>query len=231
MSHDAKPELQNRIVAIIGRKGTGKSTKLTEILTAQDRVLVFDPMAEHDWSPNEIDSLDKAATGGSGFDSLREFFKWNHKKKQWAANYVPGEKIEDEVEAVSRIVYQHGNCAFGLDEVGLFCSPGHLPEALGKLVRTGRHKKIDIYWTGLRAGEISRTLTSLTDEFIIFSQTEPRDLDAIATRCGVEIADLVRRLEIHDFIQWDVYRGLTRSSLAQSEIESEPDERKLRIVS
>lgn len=221
MSHDLKPELQNRIVAIIGRKGTGKSTRLTEILAAQDRVLVFDPMAEHDWSPNEIDSL----------DSLREFFKWNHRKKQWAGNYVPGEKIEDEVEAVSRIVYQNGNCAFGLDEVGLFCSPGHLPEALGKLIRTGRHKKIDIYWTGLRAGEISRTLTSLTDEFIIFSQTEPRDLDAIATRCGVEIADMVRRLEIHDFIQWDVYRGLTRSSLVQSAVESEPDERKLRIVS
>lgn len=199
-------ELQNRIVAIIGRKGTGKSTKLAEILAEQDRVLIFDPMAEHDFIPNETDSLDE----------LREFFKWNRKKAQWAATYVPGEEIEEDVEEVAKIVYGRGDLAFGIEEVPLICSPGHLPPMLGKLVRTGRHKRLNIYWTAQRAGECSRTLTSLTDEFILFSQTEPRDLDAIAARCGSPVADQVAQLGAHDFITWDVARRqLTQTALKQ----------------
>lgn len=196
MADREKTELQNRIVAIIGRKGTGKSTKLAEILAAQDRILIFDPMAEHDFIPNETDSIEQ----------LEEFFKWNRKKQQWAATYVPGEEIDEDVEEVSKIVYGRGDLAFAIEEVPLICSPGHLPPALGKLIRTGRHKKIDIYWTAQRAGECSRTLTSLTDEFILFSQTEPRDLDAIAARCGSPVADRVAALNGHDHIVWDVAR-------------------------
>lgn len=196
MADDQKPELQNRIIAIIGRKGTGKSTKLAEILAAQDRILIFDPMAEHDFIPNETDSREQ----------LEQFFKWNRKKDQWAATYVPGEEIDEEVEEVSKIVYSRGDLTFAIEEVPLICSPGHLPPALGKLIRTGRHKKIDIYWTAQRAGECSRTLTSLTDEFILFSQTEPRDLDAIAARCGSPVADRVAALNGHDHIVWDVAR-------------------------
>ncbi len=75
---------------------------------------------------------------------------------------------------------------------------------LGKLIRTGRHRQIDITWTAQRASECARTLTSLTDEFVLFSQTEPRDLDAIAARCGDEVARKVAELGRHDYITWDV---------------------------
>jgi ABC-type cobalamin/Fe3+-siderophores transport system ATPase subunit len=42
-----RKELQNRIVAIIGRKGSGKSTMLAERLKTADRLVVFDPLSEH----------------------------------------------------------------------------------------------------------------------------------------------------------------------------------------
>ena len=74
----------------------------------------------------------------------------------------------------------------------------------GKMVRTGRHRKIDLLWTAQRASEVSRTLTSATDLFIFYSQTEPRDLDAIAERCGREVANQVTGLGLHDSFIWDV---------------------------
>jgi hypothetical protein len=196
MDSQDKPELQNRIVAIIGRKGTGKSTKLAEILASEDRILIFDPMAEHDFIPNNLQSLGE----------LAEFFKWTKKKNEWAATFVPGEEIEQNIEDVSKMVYNRGNLAFAIEEVPLICSPGHLPKILGKLIRTGRHREIDIYWTAQRAGECSRTLTSLTDEFILYSQTEPLDLDAIAKRCTSAVADRVAALHGHDYLVWDVAR-------------------------
>lgn len=201
-------EIQNRILAVIGRKGTGKSTELERLLESQDRILVFDSMAEHDWAPNEIDSI----------DGLEGFFRWNAKRAQWAANYVPGEDIEGDLERVSDLVFNRGNLVFAVEEVPLMCSPGYLPAKFGKLVRTGRHKQVDIFWTAQRAGEVSRTLTSLTDEFIFFSQTEPRDLDAIAARCGAEVAEKVSRLDDHDHIHWDVKRRALVGG------ESQPDE-------
>jgi len=202
-------ELQNRIVAIIGRKGSGKSTTLAERLKTADRLVVFDPLGEHcgkkDWLPNEISSLSE----------LENFFRWNRKRGQFAAGYVPGEDLEEEVEGVAGVLYQRGNLVFGIEEVPLICSPSYLPPVLGKLIRTGRHRQIDITWTAQRASECARTLTSLTDEFVLFSQTEPRDLDAIAARCGDEVARKVAELGRHDYITWDVgARSLVEHSSA-----------------
>jgi hypothetical protein len=191
-------ELQNRIVAVIGRKGSGKSTMLSERLRMADRLVVFDPLGEHcgkkGWLPNEISSLPE----------LETFFRWNRKRSQFATGYVPSEDLEEEVEGVAGVLYQRGNLVFGIEEVPLICSPSYLPRVLGKLIRTGRHRQIDITWTAQRASECARTLTSLTDEFVLFSQTEPRDLDAIAARCGEDVADKVAELGRHDYITWDV---------------------------
>jgi hypothetical protein len=194
MAENDSLEIQNRIVGIIGRKGSGKSRALEGRLMAEDRVFVWDAMGEHDWSPNELRSM----------DDVQEFFRWNRKKQRWAANYVPGDELSEELETLCPVLYDRGEMIFAIEEIPLVCSASHLPPKLGKLIRTGRHRQLDVVWTAQRASEVSRTLTSLTDEFILFSQTEPLDLDAIAKRCGAEVADRVAHLGRHDFITWDV---------------------------
>jgi hypothetical protein len=209
--------LQNRIVGNIGRKGSGKSTVLADMLQTLDRPIVFDPLAEHDWTPNELSSM----------DALREFFRWNKKRAMWAANYVPGENLEADLEELSRLVYERGDCSIAIEEIPLIATPGHMPDGFGKLVRTGRHRKVDVYWTAQRAAEVPRTLTSLTDEFIFFSQTEPRDLDAIAARCGKEIADRVMNLGEHEHFTYDVVKRsvVTDAAASESEVEKREAER------
>jgi hypothetical protein len=167
-------------------------------LKTAGRLVVFDPLGEHvgkkGWLPNELSSMPE----------LESFMLWNRKRGEFAAGYVPGEELEEEVEGVAGILYQRGNLVFGIEEVPLICSASYLPPVLGKLIRTGRHRQIDIAWTAQRASECARTLTSLTDEFVLFSQTEPRDLDAIAARCGEDVARRVAELGRHDHITWDV---------------------------
>lgn len=48
-----------------------------------------------------------------------------------------------------------------------------------------------------------KTLTALTDIWILFSQVEPRDLGALVDRCGREIAERVAALGLHDFFVFD----------------------------
>jgi len=180
-------EVQNQIVGIVGRKGTGKSSYLRELLRHCPRLLVFDVMAEH------------ARKGGN----LAQFLKWSREQEKFAGFYVPDGALDEEIEEVSRLVYGRGHLCFACEEVPLYTQPGYMPPLLGKLVRTGRHRQIDIAWTAQRAAEVPKTLTALTDIWILFSQVEPRDLSALADRCGREVADRVAGLGLHDFFLFD----------------------------
>jgi hypothetical protein len=187
-------EIQNRIIGVVGRKGSGKSTRVGELLRYCPRYLVFDVMGEHAaQNDNRLDSLVE----------LSQFLKWSHKQQTFAGIYVPAGELDEEIEEASRLVYARGNLCFICEEVPLYTQAGYMPPLLGKLVRTGRHRQIDICWTAQRAAEAPKTLTSLTDVWVLFSQTEPRDLDALADRCGREVADRVAGLGLHDYFLWD----------------------------
>lgn len=190
-------EVQNQIVGIVGRKGTGKSSYLRELLRHCPRFLVFDVMAEHAWQ------------GGNKLESsaqLAQFLTWSREQEKFAGCYVPDGALDEEIEEVARLVYGRGHMCFACEEVPLYTQPGYMPPLLGKLVRTGRHRHIDIAWTAQRAAEVPKTLTALTDVWILFSQVEPRDLSALADRCGREVADRVAGLGLHDFFVFDAVR-------------------------
>jgi hypothetical protein len=187
-------EIQNRIVGVVGRKGSGKSTRVHDLLRYCPRFVVFDVMGEHAAQDgNQLESL----------ASLARFLKWSREEQMFAATYVPSGELDEEIEEVSRLVYARGHLCFVCEEIPLYAQAGYMPPLLGKLVRTGRHQQIDIVWTAQRAAEVPRTVTSLTDLWVLFSQTEPRDLSALADRCGRDVADRITGLGLHDYFLWD----------------------------
>ncbi len=189
-------ELQNRIVGIVGRKGSGKSTRAATLLKYCPRILAWDPMGDHSrLLPDVFEGID---------DDLYEYLYQASRAKTFACAYIPEGDPEEEFEKICNLAYHYGRMLFCVEEAPLICKAGYLPPVFGKIVRTGRHRQIDLLWTAQRASEVSRTLTSATDLWILYSQTEPRDLDAIAERCGREIADKVAGLGLHDSFIWDV---------------------------
>ena len=187
-------EIQNRIVGVVGRKGAGKSFWLAEHLRYCPRLVVFDVLGEYNSIPNRIESLKR----------FERFLKESRDKETFACSYVPGGEPEQEIEDVSRLVYERGNLCLVCEEIALYTQPGSAPPLFGKLVRTGRHKRIDVCWATQRPAECAKSITALTDLWVLFSLTEPRDLDAIGTRCGFEIARKVEELRDHEHILWDV---------------------------
>jgi ABC-type dipeptide/oligopeptide/nickel transport system ATPase component len=186
-------DLQNKIVGIVGRKGTGKSTHLGKLLRYCPRFVAFDVMGEHSTTQNR---LERPA-------QLAHFLKWSRGQSRFACAYVPAADPEEEIEEVARLVYARGDLCFLCEEVPLYTQAGYMPPLFGKLARTGRHKQIDLCWTAQRAAEVPKVLTSQTDVWLLFSQTEPRDLSALADRGGREMADRVAKLGLHDHFVWD----------------------------
>ena len=198
-------EIQNRIVGVVGRKGSGKSTRVQVLLRYCPRFVVFDVMGEH------------AKENGNRLETTRqlsEFLRWSRQQPAFAATFVPSGELDEEIEEVARLIYARGELCFVCEEVPLYTQAGYMPPLFGKLIRTGRHQQIDIVWTAQRAAEVSRTVTSLTDQWVLFSQTEPRDLSALADRCGREVADRVVGLGLHDYFLWD--------SITHAELEDSP---------
>ena len=189
-------DVQNRIVGIIGRKGSGKSTRVATLLKYCPRIFAWDPMGDHrHLLPDVFEGIN---------DDLYEYFHQASQAKTFACAYIPGGDLEDEFEEICELVYWYGRMLFCVEEAPLICKAAYLPPAFGKIVRTGRHRAIDLLWTAQRASEVSRTLTSATDLWILYSQTEPRDLDAIAARCGRDLAGRVAGLGLHDSFVYDV---------------------------
>jgi len=198
-------ELQNRIVGVVGRKGTGKTRRVRELLDYCPRFIVFDVTDEY------------SIEGTNRFESsqgLRRFLTWSRQQPTFGGVYVPSQPPDEEIEEVSRLVYERGDLCLVCEEVPLYTQAGYMPPLLGKLVRTGRHQKIDFTWTAQRAAEVPKTITALTDIWVLFSQVEPRDLTALAERCGREVADHVANLGLHDYFVWD--------ATAHAEVEDSP---------
>jgi len=190
-------DFQNQIVGIVGRKGSGKSTRARVLLKYAPRILAWDPMADYvDLLPDQFEGVD---------DGLEEYFAEVRQRRlqRFACAVVPDD-LEPEFEVVCQLALNHGPMLLAIEEAPLVCRANYLPPVFGKIVRTGRHRGLDLLWTAQRAGEVSRSLTSATDVFIFFSQTEPRDLDAIAERCGRQVAERVAGLGLHDHFTWNV---------------------------
>lgn len=200
-------ELQNKIVGLIGRKGSGKSTLLRAVLSRCPRFLLWDPMAEHDWCPNYINELDE----------LDGFLAWTYKRETFAGRYVSEGDMESDFPEICNAVYDTGGLAFAIEEISFLCTPSSVPQELDRLVRLGRHRRVDLVWTAQRAAEVARRVTAATDLLLLLSQTEPRDLDAIADRCGHDVAERIAGLPLHGMLAWD---AIQHRAIPKDEAES-----------
>src|SRR5947209_6809880 len=120
-------EIQNRIVGIVGRKGTGKSSRLRDMLQYCPRFVVFDVMSEYcnqDDKKNRLESPEQ----------LSRFLNWSRQQTTFAGIYVPSGDLEEEIEEASRLAYARGNLCFACEEVPLYTQAGYMPPQVGKLI-------------------------------------------------------------------------------------------------
>jgi hypothetical protein len=191
-------ERQNKIVGIIGRKGSGKSTVLQYLLRPIRRLFVFDTMGEHSviWIKDQIPDMEVVHIYLEDVSNPKEEFQ---------ASYVPTADILTEFDVIADDVYRAGNMTFGIEELPMLTkSAGYMQPSLGRIFRLGRHQALNIVWTAQRAAEVPRGVTGATDYFILFQQTEPGDIKALEYRCGAECAQMVTQLGLHDFLTFDV---------------------------
>jgi len=182
---------QNRIVGMLGAKGTGKSYQAEILFRKAPRAIVNDTNWEY-----KI---------GYVVSSRAELIKYLKRNRRFRVCFRPLE--ESDFELLCEVVQAKGNLLLVVEEASTYSGSLHVDPEFRKIISRNRHYGVDLVYTAQRIQDVSKKLTAQTDEFYLFRMVEPRDLDEIEKRFGVDIRDEVERLPDHKFVRIVVGKG------------------------
>ncbi len=189
--------MNNRIILVVGFRGSGKSTVASSILRANNGVFVFDPHVDpaYSWIPNTARTAEE----------LADYSRWRREAnpKRVGVRYVPDGRL-DPFKALDDFcawVWAWRNvwlCVEEVSEATRSSSASGMPPELRRIVNQGRHRGINQIYCGLRYAEIPRPISAGADVQILFRSSEPLDLDSMRPRIGSEAAEKVQGLGQHE---------------------------------
>jgi|APSaa5957512535_1039671.scaffolds.fasta_scaffold17722_3 DNA helicase HerA-like ATPase len=153
--------MQNKIIIIIGKKGSGKSHLANLLMlekSVDKKVLIYDTLNEYDYP---IADLDK-------FPTL--------KKGIFRVTPIECQDDKEFFGSICEYVYKIQNTVLLVDEIDMYCSATSHVEYLTKICRYGRHKQVDLIAITRRPSDVPRSITAMADEFYVFKIQEPKDI-------------------------------------------------------
>lgn len=173
----------NIITGIIAPKGRGKTYEITRQITQEPKVVIFDTASEDSYSI-ACDEIVFGNPSQLGQYIGNDYFRVAYRTVN----------LEEGFNHCARLVYLRGSCLFVIEETDQICSPQSMPEMMKTLINIGRHRELSVIFVSRRFATVNRLLTANANRYIFFRINEPIDLDGIAERCGVEVAEAVAGL-------------------------------------
>ena len=170
-------KLTNSIITVVGKKGTGKTTHIKEILIngKYEFVFVLDYLYEYQKYASDTTCI-----------SHNEVEIANFCKDSWNT-------IKDIAEKTGSIP----KSVIIFDEIHLY---GKNNEDINFLYRCARHGNLDIIASSQRFMDLPVITRSQSDHFDTFQITEPRDLDYLYKYVSSNVVDTVRNLKVLQYI-------------------------------
>lgn len=175
--------MQNLIVTVLGRKGSGKSTLVGEITREHRRVVILDYLGEYGANVG-------ARVHEGRRSSIAALVRWNRQ-----ARFCLSLRVEDYDDAldVLEVAYEMRGYLLVVEEASWLCTASHMPRELARFVRFGRHRGISQLYVAQRPSMLHRDVTSQSDVIVSFNQHEERDVAYLAGILG-DSADRLREL-------------------------------------
>lgn len=194
---------QNEILAVVGKKGSGKSHWVKQWIRARrEPVVIFDRMDEYhaagacasDPIPGALRFADDNGAG------LRPFL--DHVEKTGRLPRVSVVLADPrEADALCRFAMRAGGLSVVFEEADAYMSPSQLSQPFQDLIRRGRHKGVSQVYVTRRPAELHRDVTANADLDVYFMLQEGLDLDWVRRRGGDILLDSVRKLDARQHVQ------------------------------
>lgn len=170
------------VVYICGKRQVGKSFCMEKLCQGFQDYIIYDG-ATHQHGNKGVVVRDLTA--------LRvEWEKGNHK-----IVFQPFKDNVDLFDDVCAFVWEKGNMAFLIEELGNYCDSFSAPETFDMLVRVGRNKGIGIVAINQRPQRIWNNFVSVIDHWFIFRIELPKDVKFLEEYIGYQRAEALKNLQ------------------------------------
>jgi hypothetical protein len=171
------------IITVAGMRGSGKTTKVRQLVRRCRRLLVADP--EGKWDPGDGEVLVTSSMelralimAGNLLDSDRAFRIVYRDHPNVVRLVAPG------------VAYALRRCTLVPDELSQFCTPNLLPDPLNNCLAFGREREINIVGTTREPQEIHDRFFSQADLVYFFHFEPGNGLERVLRRYGKLAAEL-----------------------------------------
>jgi DNA helicase HerA-like ATPase len=141
-------------IAILGTRGSGKTTLSRMIQRGWQKQVILDPVNEY--SDGEI------VRDFAGFISKIRFYEKNKTKKfRLIVRFSPEtEDYETQLNSILRVLYHFKNVQIIIEEIQLFTSAHLMPSYLKSALFTGRHQGLSLVFVTQRPGQLNKNILS-----------------------------------------------------------------------
>ena len=182
---------EQKVVLIIGKRGSGKSYLANKVLRDRSRLFVYDCMG--DFNEGVLFAYNQ-------FAGLSRFWRSHYKgsfrliyRPLWPAN---------QLELPAAMAWELGNMTFVIEEAAECCQPNQVKDSVAKLVRMGRHRNIEVVAITQRPYELDIMFRSQAKVMLVFNTTEPRDREWLRKVIGPEIEAKLDQLGPYEHVKW-----------------------------
>jgi hypothetical protein len=181
------------IVTIVGKQGSGKTTKLKPLVARCRRALFVDP--EGKWEPQQSgDVVVRSANalldhlGNIGATDPAIPFRVIYR----------GEKAERMADVAGRVAFGVRNLSLVIDELAWMMSAQRVPEYLAYCVQFGRERYINLVGTTRQPQEIANMFFDQADVVFMFRTQPGLGLDRLKRWYPTQASELPN-LKLHEY--------------------------------
>jgi hypothetical protein len=189
--------IENRIVGVIGPKGSGKTYRSARMFAKEKRAVLYQPVRVN----TEADefSTDIIETGRpEDLERVigKEEFRCVYKVQDEEIVYVgkANRCVYTSAPVIFKSCYNVGSLTLYCDEAHKVLNQGMCDGEVSRVIELCRNNSLSITYMA-QSMEVTREIRRNTDELYLYRLREPGDLEKIEERCGAVTAERVANLK------------------------------------
>lgn len=189
--------MQNIVIGVVAPKGSGKTTRVADLVSTQARVAIYDPMAATDFQYRKVASHIVSHDLREAHLILAE--------EEFQMLYEPETPVQDGEEwyygdfrpflaKCWNRVQKIGPMMLIVDEAHYTMSSRTMPLEMWNIITNGRRYGLDVVWITQRFVGVNGWVRANADAYWFFRLAHVADLATVRDICGGEVMERVRNL-------------------------------------